>query len=413
MKGFINDYLNIFKLSNKKDSANLRERNDLLKTFVVRNQLKSAIFSWYSWDDYALNPYQFSILLLKFKDELFKKIYNQKKTYLKSIEGVVGENKLDLSSDDTLAALNPLEKEKLKQEKIRAMTRYTLIEHVSQAKSEIIVIRDEIDRLMLIWAIDIIEKEYAGLSYALDSEASQISAYTHPFQQFTSVCFPTVDKHSHLDMVNKVSSVQKFLTRLKNRCTEVETLTSGPGIVFTIKDFNEWVQMLWRDLIKYGEIELRSRSETAVLKENHLLHLVYMKDKTIQCLEGRIQNAKKNMDMLISAYLYEHGNKIIYELDVSKRQLRTFKDNVYKMEEDLRDKLRSEYQNTIKRNLIWIETTQRSFQDFKTDISTKIKADILQEQQLIEKTIKRKAFEYKKIKEKSDSKVSTNFYQFF
>lgn len=117
------------------------------------------------------------------------------------------------------------------------------------------------------------------------------------------------------------------------------------------------------------------------------------------------------MDMLISAYLYEHGNKIIYELDVSKRQLRTFKDNVYKMEEDLRDKLRSEYQNTIKRNLICIETTQRSFQDFKTDISTKIKADILQEQQLIEKTIKRKAFEYKKVKDKSDSKVTTSLYK--
>ena len=219
-----------------------------------------------------------------FKDDLFKKVYNQKKQYLKSIEGVVGENKLDLSNDDTLAALNPLEKEKIKQEKIRAMTKYTLIKLVSQAKSEIIVIRDEIDRLMLMCAIDIIEKEYAGLSAALDSEASQISSFIHPFQQFASVWFPTVDKNSHLDMVNKVSSVQKFLTRLKNRCTEVETLTSGPGIVFTIKDFNECVQMLWRDLIKYGEIELRSRSETAVLKESHLLHLIYIKDKVIKKL---------------------------------------------------------------------------------------------------------------------------------
>ena len=82
-------------------------------------------------------------------------------------------------------------------------------------------------------------------------------------------------------MENNVSSVQKFITRLKNRCIEVEILTSRPGIVFTIKDFNECVQILWRYLIKYVEIELRSRSETAVLKESHLLHLVYMKDKVI------------------------------------------------------------------------------------------------------------------------------------
>ena len=59
--------------------------------------------------------------------------------------------------------------------------------------------------------------------------------------------------------------------------------------------------------------------------------------------------------------------------------------------------------------LICIESTQRIFQDFKTDISAKIKADILQEQQLIERTIKCKAFEYKKIKDKGDSKVW--FYQ--
>ena len=97
-----------------------------------------------------------------FKDDLFKKVYNQKKQYLKSIEGVVGENKLDLSNDDTLAALNSLEKEKIKQEKIIAMTKYTLIEEVSQAKSEIIVIRDEIDRLMLMCAIDIIRRSMLG-----------------------------------------------------------------------------------------------------------------------------------------------------------------------------------------------------------------------------------------------------------
>jgi len=163
--------------------------------------------------------------------------------------------------------------------------------------------------------------------------------------------------------------------------------------------------MLCRDLIKFSEVELRSRSETAILKENHLLHLLYQKDKKIENLEARIQNAKKNMDKLVSAYLYENGNKIIYELDVAKRQLRTFKDNIYKMEKDLRSKIRSEYQNTIRRNLIQIETTQRSFKDFKTDISTKIKSDILQEQNYIEKEIKRKGYLYQQLDKDFDSKV--------
>jgi hypothetical protein len=163
--------------------------------------------------------------------------------------------------------------------------------------------------------------------------------------------------------------------------------------------------MLCRDLIKYSEVELRSRSETSVLKENHLLHLLYMKDKQIENLESRIQNAKKNMDKIVSAYLYENGNKIIYELDVAKRQLRTFKDNIYKMEQDLREKISSEYQNTIRRNVIQINSTKRSFNDFKTDISTKIKSDILQEQNYIEKEIKRKGFEYQQVDMKALKKA--------
>lgn len=408
LRGIITDYLEIFKLSNKKGAANLRDRNDVMKTLILRSQLKFALFSWYSCSDYPSTPDQFKLLSSKFKDDLYKKILEQKKTYLKSIEAVVGDTKFNSNIQDEDLALNPLEKERIKMQRIKAMSRYTLVELISQAKAEIIVIRDEIDRILMIHAIDIIEKEFAAISASIDCESSDISALIHPFQQFASVCFPTVDKHSHLDMINKVSAVQKCLTRLKNRCTEVETLTSGPGIVFTIKDFNECIQMLCRDLIKYSEIELRSRSETAVLKENHLLHLVYMKDKVIQNLESRIQNSKKNMDKLISAYLYEHGNKIIYELDVSKRQLRTFKDNIFKMEHDLREKIKYEYQNTIRKNIIQIESTKRSFMDFKTDISTKIKSDILQAQQKNEKAIKQMAFNAKQTRTKSHSEVTLN-----
>ena len=43
----------------------------------------------------------------------------------------------------------------------------------------------------------------------------------------------------HLDLSNKVTAVQSLITKMRNRGTEVETLTSGPGMVFTIKDINE------------------------------------------------------------------------------------------------------------------------------------------------------------------------------
>ena len=51
--------------------------------------------------------------------------------------------------------------------------------------------------------------------------------------------YSMVDKNSHLDVSFKFGEVQKFITKLRNRGTDVETLTSGPGVVYTIKDFNE------------------------------------------------------------------------------------------------------------------------------------------------------------------------------
>ena len=45
-----------------------------------------------------------------------------------------------------------------------------------------------------------------------------------------------------MDVVSKLGFVQTFLTKLRNRCTEVHTLASGPGIVFSLKDFNECLQ---------------------------------------------------------------------------------------------------------------------------------------------------------------------------
>jgi uncharacterized protein YlxW (UPF0749 family) len=40
-------------------------------------------------------------------------------------------------------------------------------------------------------------------------------------------------------MSNKFAQVQSFLTKIRNRSTQIETLTSGPGLMITIKDLNE------------------------------------------------------------------------------------------------------------------------------------------------------------------------------
>lgn len=113
-------------------------------------------------------------------------------------------------------------------------------------------------------------------------------------------------------MANKLPFVQEFLTKLRNRGTEVETLTSGPGVVFTVKDFNDAIQNFSRKIITYGEKELNSRSDMFAKKEEHYMQLLYVKDQQVTDLEQRARNTAKNIEDIISAKLFEKGNQLIY-----------------------------------------------------------------------------------------------------
>jgi hypothetical protein len=79
-------------------------------------------------------------------------------------------------------------------------------------------------------------------------------------------------------------------------------------MVFTVKDFNECIQSLCRGLIKYGERELRSRSEDQAKKEALYIKLLYEKDRTIENMEERIKNTRENLDKLTNSKMYEKGN---------------------------------------------------------------------------------------------------------
>ena len=111
-------------------------------------------------------------------------------------------------------------------------------------------------------------------------------------------------------------------------------------MVFTIKDFNECVQILCRGLIKYSEREMRARSENFAKKEAHYVNLLYVKDRQIENLQGRISQTQENLDKLINSKMYEKGNSLIYELDNVNRQLRLFKDHVYMMEKEVKSNVR-------------------------------------------------------------------------
>lgn len=249
------------------------------------------------------------------------------------------------------------------------------------SETEIIVIKREIEIMLVKEGIKLIEKHDEALKGALEMGAAdnQINAFLQPYQQFASTLYETVDRNPHLDIVSKASFVQQFLTRLRNRCTNVETLTSGPGVVFSMKDFNDCIQTLCRGMIKYCETNIRSLTETNVLRTEQLHHLVYINERKMLYYKNKCENFVNEIDNLINAKMAEKNTALIYELDITHRELRMLKDSYFLMEKMMREAIRKEFIDDINNKDFVIQKLKQGFGEFRHEIDARINARGYQE----------------------------------
>lgn len=88
----------------------------------------------------------------------------------------------------------------------------------------------------------------------------------------------------------------------------MDTLTSGPGIVFSMKDFNECISIFCKQAIKYGEESLRQRTETSNIMQNQYRHLVYLKEMEIIYYRSKCEQFLHNIDVIVNTKMSAKGN---------------------------------------------------------------------------------------------------------
>ena len=208
-----------------------------------------------------------------------------------------------------------------------------------QASCEVDVYTHEIQSYMILTGMRLIERETNSLAKCFEMNGKRQQILIHPFQQFASTFDSAVDKRNHLDIINKVDVVQKMLTQFMNRCLPMETLTSGPGFTISQKDLNECLNDLCRNIIKACEIEMRTRCEQLNMIIYQYENMLYTKDMQLINLENKLKHAKEELNKIINTKVFSRGNNLIYELDMSTRQHRLMKDNVFLLEKDLKEKI--------------------------------------------------------------------------
>jgi hypothetical protein len=89
---------------------------------------------------------------------------------------------------------------------------------------------------------------------------------------------------------------------------EIETLTSGTGIVISVKDLNECLEEICRSLVKNGEIEMRTRCEYFALHQAQFENLLYIKDRQLLNMDSKLRHAKSELDKIINTKVFARGN---------------------------------------------------------------------------------------------------------
>lgn len=80
----------------------------------------------------------------------------------------------------------------------------------------------------------------------------------------------------------KMTYISLFLSRLKNRGTKVNSRYCGQSIVISISDLKESLEILIRELVSYGEMEIRDRRENDALTKRYLRRTMYTFERQIE-----------------------------------------------------------------------------------------------------------------------------------
>lgn len=171
---------------------------------------------------------------------------------------------------------------------------------------------------------------------------------------------------------------------------EIDTITSGKGVIISTKDLTECLKECARSIVKNGEMEMRTRCEFLSNQIIHYENTLYQKDQQLLNMESKLKKAKEELNRIVNTRVFARGNQLIYELDHTQRQLRLVKDNVYQMEKLLKDSIRLNFDKDLERARLELEESRKKFSEYQQTLNSHMKADITRNFNELDAEMKRK-----------------------
>jgi len=238
---------------------------------------------------------------------------------------------------------------------------------ISKLTNELKISREYFQNMLSECAVKFLTKEIENLS-----EISKRTGEQYGVKEDFSCNFD----NNYSDVTRKIGVLHNFLNTLRNRCTVVESPTSGKSLVFSIKDLTQLTKRFAEQIMRYAESEIRLREESYQLEIEHLQNQLKHKEKTNRDLKKSVDTMKNNIESLVNAQLSQKGNQLIFELDIAHRQLHEIKSHLSQLEKQMKQQVYMEFREEMEKKDLELSNIKANFKSFRQEVSQQLKSDI-------------------------------------
>jgi hypothetical protein len=199
------------------------------------------------------------------------------------------------------------------------------------------------------------------------------------------------------DINRKVGVLHNFLNVLRNRGSIVDAPVTGKALVFSMKDLTQLTKRFTEQILRYVDSEFRVQAENQEIELVKITAEVMKRNKEIHVFKRNIKALQESIINLVSSQLAQKGTQLIYELDISFRQLSEIRDNSKNLENQLVSLIRTELSDKIRRQQQKIRSLEEKFTEFREQVAQEIKTDIESKKNEALNELKGSAGKYKNI----------------
>lgn len=207
------------------------------------------------------------------------------------------------------------------------------------------------------------------------------------------------DKNPNIKEI-RCGDIHNFMNLLRNRGTGIEAPTAGKSYTFGLGDMNEISKGHADHILKYAETELRIRAETDQIKKQLLELQLENKTNSEKSTKKSLEILKLNYDGLCNSKLSLQGNKLIYSLDGSFRELNEIKNTMKNLYKQTKEFILKDFKEDLETKDRIIEDLKQNYKLFQNELTQNVKCSLTEkkEEMLVEITTgisKRKALDFK------------------